>query len=87
MTSTLRGLPVQRVAGFFGAHVAASAAHEPRFGFSPPPQAGLSLLAVAVRRSASDMASERFPQTGSGRPCVPITPRMSLRSERFALNS
>jgi hypothetical protein len=33
MTWTLWGLAVQPVAGFFGAHVAASAAHEHRFGF------------------------------------------------------
>jgi hypothetical protein len=33
MTWTLWGLAVQTVAGFFGAHAAASAAHEHRFGF------------------------------------------------------
>jgi hypothetical protein len=33
MTWTLWGLAVQMVAGFFGAHAAASAAHEYRFGF------------------------------------------------------
>lgn len=33
MTWTLWGLAIQTVAGFFGAHAAASAAHEHRFGF------------------------------------------------------
>jgi hypothetical protein len=33
MTWTLWGLAVQTVAGFFGAHAAASAAHGHRFGF------------------------------------------------------
>ena len=33
MTWTPWGLAVQTVAGFFGAHAAASAAHEHRFGF------------------------------------------------------
>jgi hypothetical protein len=33
MTWTLWGLAVQTVAGFFGAHAAASAAHDHRFGF------------------------------------------------------
>jgi hypothetical protein len=33
MTWTLWGLAVQAVAGFFGAHAAASVAHEHRFGF------------------------------------------------------
>jgi uncharacterized membrane protein YeaQ/YmgE (transglycosylase-associated protein family) len=33
MTWTLWGLAVQTVAGFFGAHAAASATHEHRFGF------------------------------------------------------
>jgi hypothetical protein len=33
MAWTLWGLAVQTVAGFFGAHAAASAAHEHRFGF------------------------------------------------------
>jgi hypothetical protein len=38
---TLWGLAVQTVAGFFGAHAAASAAHERRFGFIGRSVAGL----------------------------------------------
>jgi hypothetical protein len=41
MTWTLWGLAVQTVAGFFGAHAAASAAHEHRFGFIGHSLAGL----------------------------------------------
>ncbi|UFW85938.1 hypothetical protein BjapCC829_39580 [Bradyrhizobium barranii] len=38
---TLWGLAIQTVAGFFGAHAAASAAHEHRFGFIGHSVAGL----------------------------------------------
>ncbi len=41
MTWTLWGLAVQTIAGFFGAHAAASAAHEHRFGFIGHSLAGL----------------------------------------------
>ncbi len=41
MTWTLWGLAVQTIAGFFGAHAAAAAAHEHRFGFLGHSIAGL----------------------------------------------
>jgi hypothetical protein len=41
MTRTPWGLAVQTIAGFFGAHAAASASHEHRFGFIGHSVAGL----------------------------------------------
>jgi|SRR5580692_3773234 hypothetical protein len=41
MTWTLWGLVVQTIAGFFGAHAAASAAHEHSFGFVGHSLAGI----------------------------------------------
>jgi hypothetical protein len=41
MSWTLWGLAVQTIAGFFGAHAAAAAAHEHRFGFLGHSIAGL----------------------------------------------
>jgi hypothetical protein len=63
MTWTLGGLAIQTVAGFFGAHAAASSAHEYRFGFIGHSLAGLvggALSGAFLQESAVTIV------TGSG---------------------